>query len=106
MWVSVYVCEQEGNYIFKVSNGGNIDLQTAQNIFLRGYTTKQGSHSGMGLYIVAQLVQKYGGKMLQRKDGVLEFIVTLPKSKLGREIDALSGSKVSPKTYGEFKTSS
>jgi nitrogen-specific signal transduction histidine kinase len=61
----------------------------------------------MGLYIVAQLVQKYGGKIsLERKDGVLEFIVTLPKSKLGREIDALSGSKVSPKTYGEFKTSS
>lgn len=107
MWVSVSVCEQEGNYIFKVSNGGNIDLKTAQNIFLRGYTTKQGSHSGMGLYIVAQLVQKYGGKIsLERKDGVLEFIVTLPRSKPGREIDALSGSKVSPKTYGEFKTSS
>ncbi len=106
-WVGVSVYEQEGNYIFKVSNCGNIDQQTAQNIFSRGYTTKQGSHSGMGLYIVVQLVQKYEGKIrLERKNGVLEFIVTLPKAKSGREIDALPGAKNSPKTYGGFKTSS
>lgn len=103
-WVNVTIYEQEGNYIFKVSNYGNIDQQTAQNIFSRGYTTKQGSHSGMGLYIISQLVQKYGGEiMLQCKESAVEFIVTLPKAKPGREIDALLGSKDSPKTVGEFK---
>ncbi|MFA7148200.1 MAG: GHKL domain-containing protein, partial [Syntrophomonadaceae bacterium] len=103
-WVNVTIYEQEGNYIFKVSNYGNIDQQIAQKIFSRGYTTKQDSHSGLGLYIITQLVQKYGGEiMLQYKENVVEFTVTLPKAKTGREIDALSGSKTSSKSYGEFK---
>jgi len=103
-WVNVIIYEQEGNYIFKVSNYGNIDQQIASKIFSRGYTTKQDSHSGLGLYIITQLVQKYGGEiMLQCKESAVEFIVTLPKAKPGREIDALPGSKDSPKTVGEFK---
>jgi two-component system sensor histidine kinase AgrC len=105
-WVSVNICEQESNYIFKISNYGNINPQIAQNIFSRGYTTKQGSHSGMGLFIIAQLVQKYGGKiMLESKENMVEFAVALPKAKPRREIDALSGSKDSPKTDREFKAS-
>ena len=105
-WVSVSVYEQEGNYIFKVSNYGNIDQQNASKIFSSGHTTKQGSHSGMGLYIIAQLLQKYEGKiMLESKENVVEFMFSLPKAKPGREIDALSGSKDSPKTDSEFKAS-
>jgi len=104
-WVNVNIHEQDGNYVFKVSNCGNIDPQT-QNIFSRGYTTKQGSHSGMGLYIITKLVQKYGGKIiLENKENMVEFTVTLPKAKPGREIDALPGSKDSPKTDGKFKAS-
>ena len=105
-WVNVSIYEQYGNYVFKVSNYGNIDPQTAQNIFLRGYTTKQGSHSGMGLFITQQIAQKYGGKIiLENKENVVEFMIILPKTKLGREIDALPGSKDSPKVDGKFKAS-
>jgi two-component system sensor histidine kinase AgrC len=105
-WVSVSIYEQERNYIFKVSNYGNIDQQIASKIFTRGYTTKQGSHSGMGLYIIAQLVQKYEGKiMFESKENEVEFMFSLPKAKPGRETDALSGSKDSPKTNSEFKAS-
>jgi len=105
-WVNVSIYEKENNYIFKVSNYGNIDPETAQNIFLRGYTTKQGSHNGMGLYIITQLVQKYGGKTrLGSKENAVEFTITLPKAKPGRETDALPGSKNGPETDGKFKAS-
>jgi signal transduction histidine kinase len=105
-WVNISIYEQYGNYVFKVSNYGNIDPQTAQNIFLRGYTTKQSGHSGMGLFITQQIAQKYGGKIiLENKENVVEFMIILPKTKLGREIDALPGSKDSPKVDGKFKAS-
>ncbi len=105
-WVNVSIHEQESNYIFKVSNYGNIDPRIAQNIFSRGYTTKQDSHSGLGLYIIVQLVQKYGGKIiLESKDNMVEFTVTLPEVKPGREKHALPGSKDRPKTDSEFKAS-
>lgn len=106
-WVNVSVFEREGNYIFRASNCGNIDPQTAQKIFSRGYTTKQGAHSGMGLYIVTQLVQKYGGKItLQCRENVVEFTVAFPKTKPGREIEVFPSSKASPKIYGELQADS
>lgn len=105
-WVNVSIYEKESYYIFKVSNYGNIDSQTAQNIFLRGYTTKQGSHSGMGLFIIVQLVQKYQGKiMLESKENVVEFTVTLPKTKPGRDKDAVLALNDSSNTDGKFKAS-
>lgn len=106
-WVNVSIYEKESNYIFKISNYGNINSQNAENVFSRGYTTKQGSHSGLGLYIITQLVQKYKGKItLENKGNAVEFKVTLPKAKLGRESGALSGAKNSPKVDGKFEASS
>ena len=104
-WVNVGVYEQGGDYVFRVANRGHIDPQTAKNIFSRGYTTKQGSHSGMGLYIIKLLVERYQGKIvLETAPDAVEFTVVLPKSKEGWEINALPGAKTGPEFKGALRT--
>ena len=104
-WVNVGVYEQDGDYLFRVANRGYIDPQTAKNIFSRGYTTKQGSHSGMGLYIIKLLVERYQGKIvLETAPDAVEFTVVLPKSKEGWEINALPGAKTGPEFKGALRT--
>ncbi|MGS0764996.1 sensor histidine kinase [Syntrophomonas curvata] len=103
-WVNVSIYEQGADYVFKVSNHGNIDQQTAKNAFSRGYTTKQGGHSGMGLYIIRLLIEKYQGKIvLETAQNVVEFTAVLPKSKREWELDALSGPKTGPELKGELR---
>ena len=104
-WVNVGVYEQGGDYVFRVANRGHIDPQTAKNIFSRGYTTKQGSHSGMGLYIIKLLIEKYQGKIvLETALDAVEFTVVLPKCKEGWEINALPGAKTGPEFKGALRT--
>lgn len=106
-WVNVSIYEQGSTYTFKVSNYGDIDQPTAKNVFSRGYTTKHGNHSGLGLYIIRLLVEKYEGKIvLETKENIVEFTVILPKAKGGWEMDALPGSKTSHKSSGKLKTDS
>jgi len=103
-WVNVSIYEQGADYVFKVSNRGIIDQQTARNAFSRGYTTKQGGHSGMGLYIIRLLIEKYQGKIvLETAQNVVEFTVVLPKSKREWELDALSGPKIGPELKGKLR---
>lgn len=105
-WVNIHISEQMSNYTFKVSNYGDIDREQINRIFSRGYTTKHNGHSGLGLYIIAGLVEKYGGEiMLENKKNMVEFTVVLPKTKPGGEINALSGSSTGPKTGSEFRAS-
>ena len=51
--------------MLKVSNTGDpIPRDILGNIFTAGYTTKDGTqHSGLGLFIVKQIVDRHGGQL-------------------------------------------
>jgi len=67
----------------KVSNTGNPIPQDIQhNIFAAGYTTKDSSrHSGLGLFIIQQIVDRHGGQLkLMKPENYLgvKFAVYIP----------------------------
>lgn len=58
----VDVTEDAQAYIFSVQNNGPmIPVEIQDNIFKQGFTTKQGSDHGMGLYIVSEVLRKNSG---------------------------------------------
>lgn len=59
--VIVDIEADDNNYIFTVSNNGFIDEVSKPKLFHKGFSTKNGEHSGLGLYICNRLVKKYGG---------------------------------------------
>jgi two-component system sensor histidine kinase AgrC len=96
-WVNVDIYEKERYYVFTVSNYGSIDLQIQKNIYSRGFTTKEVGHNGLGLYIIRQLVEKYGGKiMLVNRNHVVQFTIYFPMVQKDWDINTLSGSKTMP----------
>ncbi len=77
--VNLHVGADEENYIFKVSNYGQLDEPTMQNLMKKGFSTKKGNHSGLGLHICQQLVKKYGGRIeVSSVNNMVEFSVFLP----------------------------
>lgn len=69
----------------KVSNNGKpIPQDVRNNIFAAGYTTKNTNrHSGLGLYIIKQIVDRYNGRLeLKEPEGcqVVEFKIHIPWS--------------------------
>ncbi|MEA4925099.1 MAG: GHKL domain-containing protein [Syntrophomonadaceae bacterium] len=77
--VNLHVGADEENYIFKVSNYGQLDEPTMQNLMKKGFSTKKGNHSGLGLHICQQLAKKYGGRIeVSNANNMVEFSVFLP----------------------------
>jgi len=77
--VNLHIGADEDNYIFKVSNYGHLDEQTIQNLMKKGFSTKNGEHSGLGLHICQQLIKKYEGRMeVISANNMVEFSVFLP----------------------------
>lgn len=70
-----------GELVISVGNTGEpLTDEVRRRIFAPGYSTKQGSHSGLGLSIVAERVSYYGGKVdvsYQPERGVV-FTVGIP----------------------------
>jgi two-component system sensor histidine kinase AgrC len=62
-WVQLRVKRTGPFYCFEVSNYGQIDRETLRRITNMGFTTKKEGHSGLGLYIVTDLVNKYNGRL-------------------------------------------
>jgi len=79
--VNVFIGGDDDGYVFKVANYGYISDRDKKKIFEKGYSTKKGEHSGLGLYIIDRLVNKYGGCMeMQNTDnGMVEFSVLFPQ---------------------------
>lgn len=70
------------NYIFSVSNKGpQIPEHLKHKIFEKEFTTKGNEGSGMGLYNVSGLVNKYKGKIWLEQNSYLgtQFIIRIPK---------------------------
>ncbi|MEN6461438.1 MAG: GHKL domain-containing protein [Syntrophomonas sp.] len=80
--VHIEVKEVESFYLIEIANFGQIEEEIRKRIFEKGFSTKVGEHSGLGLYIVEDLVQKYGGliEVISRDDRVV-FSLRLPKKK-------------------------
>lgn len=72
--------------VLKVANNGNpIPQEVRHNIFNAGYTTKDmNRHSGLGLFIIEQITERYGGRLMLKEpedyQGV-EFEIYIPWSK-------------------------
>lgn len=67
----------------KVSNtGAPIPQDIQNNMFAAGYTTKNLSrHSGLGLFIIKQIVDRYGGRLDLMKPEIypgVEFVIYIP----------------------------
>jgi len=78
----------DDSYVLKVANNGYISDHDKKKIFEKGYSTKKGEHSGLGLYIIKRLVNKYGGCMeMQNTDnGMVEFSVSFPQQPEKRDL--------------------
>jgi len=61
--VSLRISEEDASYLFQVWNPGYIPEEIQGKIFQPGFTTKGDKGSGMGLYIVKNLVCEYGGSL-------------------------------------------
>lgn len=73
--------ENERSYIFAISNNGPmIQEDILPQLFVQGFSTKEGDNCGMGLYIVKRIVDRVEGS-IQVKSTVEKtcFTVVLPK---------------------------
>jgi signal transduction histidine kinase len=81
----VLICNKLGLKLKVSNNGSSIPQNVRQNIFTAGYTTKRiKQHSGLGLYIIKQIIDRYGGQLELRGpedySGV-EFMIYIPWNK-------------------------
>jgi len=77
--VDFRVGRDDNCYVFEVSNYGHIDDYLAARIFDKGFTSKTGSHAGLGLYIVQELVNRHGGKItFSNENDMVTFSVYFP----------------------------
>lgn len=82
--INISVFEDRNEVIFEVYNFQPIIAKEIQNkIFDRGFTTKKDKGTGMGLYNVKNIAQKYGGsvKVISEEGFGTSFIVKLPIAK-------------------------
>jgi len=75
-------CNKLGLEMKVSNNGSSLPKNVRHNIFAAGYTTKdKNRHSGLGLYIIKQIVDRYDGQLELKKpenySGV-EFIIYIP----------------------------
>jgi len=78
----VLVCNKLGLELKVSNNGSPIPQNVRQNIFTAGYTTKSTKqHSGLGLYIIKQIIDRYDGQLELKEpenySGV-EFVIYIP----------------------------
>lgn len=60
----ILTCNKLGLEIKVSNNGSSIPQSVRQNIFTAGYTTKSTKqHSGLGLYIIKQIIDRYDGHL-------------------------------------------
>jgi len=81
----VLACNKLGLELKVSNNGSPIPQNVRQNIFTAGYTTKSTKqHSGLGLYIIKQIIDRYDGQLELKEpenySGV-EFVIYIPWNK-------------------------
>lgn len=92
-WISISIAEDDNWYIIQIENPGSIEPEIRSQVFAEGFTTKGEKGTGMGLFIVSDLVAKANGKVelvVNEEDSnpSVRFTVQLPreqKSPLNKE---------------------
>jgi two-component system CitB family sensor kinase len=79
--VRVLVCEEDGEVLVQVTDTGpGMSPEQAADAFRRGWSTKQGPGRGVGLALVRQVAERYGGSynVSPATDGGAVLTVSLP----------------------------
>ncbi len=81
-WIKLRLWEDVAGLHFSVANNGaQIPPDLLEKIFAPGFTTKGSRGTGMGLYIIRQILQEAGGKIsVDSRDGKTHFVGWIPPS--------------------------
>lgn len=82
-WLKIRIDEEADWFVFEITNPGTIAPEIQERIFEPGFTTKGEKGSGMGLFIVKNLVIECGGTISfdsRVEEGITVFTVRLPKN--------------------------
>lgn len=81
-WISLKIYEEKDWYFIEIVNPGHIEEGIRDKIFHQGFTTKGNKGSGMGLFIVANVVKSQGGtiELVFPDENSVLLKVGLPKS--------------------------
>lgn len=78
-YIKLFVYEDEFQYVISIKNNGP-RIYNTDAIFLKGFSTKDGTDSGYGLYLVKNILDKYGYYIFANSDDFLtEFTILIPK---------------------------
>lgn len=96
--VNIDMGADDDYYVFRVSNYGYIDDDLKEKIMKKGFSTKKGEHSGLGLHICKTLIKKYGGHMEIENgdDHMVHFTVFFVKNQESGKVNEFASQKNSP----------
>lgn len=78
-YIKLFVYEDEFQYVISIKNNGPRIYDT-ETIFDEGYSTKAGDNRGYGLYLVKNILDKYGYHIFASSDEfITEFTILIPK---------------------------
>lgn len=78
-YIKLFVYEDEFQYVISIKNNGP-KIYNTDAIFLEGFSTKNGQDRGYGLYLVKNILDKYGYYIFANSDDFLtEFTILIPK---------------------------
>ncbi|MGL6106651.1 sensor histidine kinase [Romboutsia sp.] len=78
-YIKLFVYEDEFQYVISIKNNGPIIYNT-EGIFEKGFSTKDGENRGYGLYLVKNILDKYGYHIFASSDEfITEFTILIPK---------------------------
>ncbi|WGX74719.1 GHKL domain-containing protein [Paraclostridium bifermentans] len=78
-YIKLFVYEDEFQYIISIKNNGP-KIYNTESIFDEGFSTKDGEHRGYGLYLVKNILDKYGYHIFASSDEfITEFTILIPK---------------------------
>ena len=78
-YIKLFVYEDEFQYVISIKNNGP-QIYNTESIFEEGFSTKDGNNRGYGLYLVKNILDKYGYHIFASSDEFLtEFTILIPK---------------------------
>jgi two-component system CitB family sensor kinase/CitB family two-component system sensor histidine kinase CitS len=82
--VSIFFTDIGEDLVFEIEDSGpGVPEEIEANIFEQGFSTKEGSHRGIGLALTKQVLSEIGGDIFL-EEGELAgacFVITIPKDK-------------------------